>query len=199
MVSRWFRISFAENALRRFAAERGISPDSLHAPDAVALSIAFYRSMRAQHALIGNEHGHDDTWRDSVCSIGYTGQRCVAPESRRVEGGWVGTCPAGHRITRPIRSMRVASCSECPPRRFDPRFVFTWTHRGQAALMHLNYLSELRTLTTGTPGPDQLAPGTTVRVSAPGPYAGVVGRIQRRAGPGFRSGSTRPDDRPTVR
>jgi len=55
VVSRWFRISFAENALRRFAAERGISPDSLHAPDAVALSIAFYRSMRAQHALIGNE------------------------------------------------------------------------------------------------------------------------------------------------
>ena len=55
MVSRWFRISFAENALRRFAAERGASLEALRASDALALSIAFYRSMRAQHALIGNE------------------------------------------------------------------------------------------------------------------------------------------------
>jgi hypothetical protein len=55
VVSRWFRISFAENALRRFAAERGTVLDTMHAPDALSLSIAFYRSMRAQHALIGNE------------------------------------------------------------------------------------------------------------------------------------------------
>lgn len=55
MVSRWFRISFAENALRRFADESGVALDTLHAPDAVALSIGFYRSMRAQHALVGNE------------------------------------------------------------------------------------------------------------------------------------------------
>ncbi len=46
--------------------------------------------------------------------------------------------------------------------------------------MHPSYLSELRALTTGTPGPGQLAPGTTVRVTAPGSYAGVVGQIQRR-------------------
>jgi hypothetical protein len=55
VVSRWFRISFAENALRRFAAERGTVIDTMHASDAVSLSLAFYRGMRAQHALIGNE------------------------------------------------------------------------------------------------------------------------------------------------
>ena len=44
-----------ESALRRFAAERSSDLDTLHASDAVALSIAFYRSMRAQHALISNE------------------------------------------------------------------------------------------------------------------------------------------------
>ena len=44
-----------ESALRRFAAERGADLTALHASDAVALSIAFYRSMRAQHALISNE------------------------------------------------------------------------------------------------------------------------------------------------
>src|ERR1700712_2414585 len=55
MVSRWFRIAYAENALRRFAAEQGVELSTLHASEAVALSLAFYRGMRAQHALIGNE------------------------------------------------------------------------------------------------------------------------------------------------
>lgn len=41
--------------MRRFAAERGTSLELLRAPDAVGLSIAFYRSMRAQHVLIANE------------------------------------------------------------------------------------------------------------------------------------------------
>jgi len=55
VVSRWFRISFAENALRRFAAETAAPLDALKAPDAVALAIAFYRDRRAQHARITDE------------------------------------------------------------------------------------------------------------------------------------------------
>ncbi len=55
MVSRWFRISFAENALRRFAAEKSVPLDTLHAPDAVALALAFYDERRAQHARITDE------------------------------------------------------------------------------------------------------------------------------------------------
>ena len=55
MVARWFRISFAENALRRFAAENTLQLDTLHAPDAVALALAFYRDRRAQHARVTDE------------------------------------------------------------------------------------------------------------------------------------------------
>jgi hypothetical protein len=55
VVSRWFRISFAENALRRFAAETSVPLDTLHAPDAVALALAFYRERRAQHARVTDE------------------------------------------------------------------------------------------------------------------------------------------------
>ena len=55
MVARWFRISFAENALRRFAAESSVPLETLHAPDAVALALAFYRERRAQHARISDE------------------------------------------------------------------------------------------------------------------------------------------------
>lgn len=47
--------------------------------------------------------------------------------------------------------------------------------------MHPNYLSELRALMNGTAADCLLlGPGTTVRVTAPGPYAGVLGRIQKR-------------------
>jgi hypothetical protein len=55
VVARWFRISFAENALRRFAAETKAPLDTLRAPDAVALAIGFYRERRAQHARITDE------------------------------------------------------------------------------------------------------------------------------------------------
>jgi len=55
VVARWFRISFAENALRRFAAENTLQLDTLHAPDAVALALAFYRDRRAQHARVTDE------------------------------------------------------------------------------------------------------------------------------------------------
>jgi len=55
VVARWFRISFAENALRRFAAEGSVSLDSLRAPDAVSLALDFYRDRRAQHARITDE------------------------------------------------------------------------------------------------------------------------------------------------
>ena len=55
MVARWFRISFAENALRRFAAESSVTLGALRAPDAVTLALTFYRDRRAQHARITDE------------------------------------------------------------------------------------------------------------------------------------------------
>jgi len=55
VVARWFRISYAENALRRFAAESSVPLETLRAPDAVAFALAFYRDRRAQHARATDE------------------------------------------------------------------------------------------------------------------------------------------------
>ncbi|MFC5501709.1 hypothetical protein ACFPJ4_05560 [Lysinimonas soli] len=55
MVARWFRISYAENALRRFATDGGHSLETLRATEAVALALAFYRERRAQHTRITDE------------------------------------------------------------------------------------------------------------------------------------------------
>lgn len=55
MVARWFRISYAENAFRRFAAEGAVPIEALHAPDAVTLALDFYRDRRAQHARVTDE------------------------------------------------------------------------------------------------------------------------------------------------
>jgi hypothetical protein len=55
VASGWFRIAFAENALRRFAADRGTDLTRLRSGDAVALGLAFYRERRAQHARISDE------------------------------------------------------------------------------------------------------------------------------------------------
>lgn len=55
MASGWFRIAYAENALRRFAADRGTDLAALRTGDAVALALAFYRERRAQHARVADE------------------------------------------------------------------------------------------------------------------------------------------------
>jgi hypothetical protein len=50
--TRWFRISFAENAFRRFLATAGRTPESLRAPESLALVSGFYADHRAQHTRI---------------------------------------------------------------------------------------------------------------------------------------------------
>ena len=55
MASGWFRIGYAENALRRFAAERGTDLNAVRTSEALALGIAFYRDRRAQHARVSDE------------------------------------------------------------------------------------------------------------------------------------------------
>ena len=55
MASGWFRIGFAENALRRFAAERATDLQALRATDMVTLALDFYRERRGQHARIHDE------------------------------------------------------------------------------------------------------------------------------------------------
>lgn len=55
MASRWFRIAYAENALRRFAAEGGADLMHLRASEAIALGLDFYRERRGQHARVHDE------------------------------------------------------------------------------------------------------------------------------------------------
>jgi len=110
------------------------------------------------HALAGHRHGHDATWRAIARGIGSTGLRTVAPAAPTIEPDWVGTCPAGHTMRRHRRPSGVGSCSQCA-RRFDDRFLLTWTYRGRK-------LADV---------------GSRVRVTAPGRWSGSVGTVRRVA------------------
>ena len=55
MATRWFRIAYAENALRRFAVDRGADLSGMRTPDAIGLAVDFYRDRRAQHARVDDE------------------------------------------------------------------------------------------------------------------------------------------------
>ena len=81
------------------------------------------------HALVGPRHGHDEVWRAMAVRIGCSGQRCSSEDAPTIDGDWVGTCPAGHRVTRHRRPERPAACRTCSPR-FDVAHLLTWTHRG---------------------------------------------------------------------
>ncbi|HWH26933.1 MAG TPA: hypothetical protein VNT53_09835 [Pseudolysinimonas sp.] len=55
MPSRWFRISFVENAFRRFVTESDRTLDSPRAAETLGLVLAFYREKRAQHSSVADE------------------------------------------------------------------------------------------------------------------------------------------------
>lgn len=131
------------------------------------------------HALAGPRAQHGPHWRAIALSIGSTGERCVDRAAPRIEGGWVGTCPAGHRLTRHRRPTRVVTCGRCT-RRFDLHHLLTWTHHGQPGVMHVNYLAELDALRSGITPALALPLGTPVRITVPGRYAGLPGVIVRR-------------------
>lgn len=130
------------------------------------------------HALVGPEHAHDRVWRVTALRIGCSGRRCVDSEAPRVGGAWVGVCPAGHVKERHRRPERVVSCGRCSST-FSADHVLEWTHRGRAAVMHPNYVAELEALQAGK-RLTVVAPGSRVRISAPGDYAGRVGRVLKR-------------------
>jgi hypothetical protein len=60
--TRWFRISFAENAFRRFIAASNRPLEALRMPDALTLVAGFYADHRAQHARI-NDGGDRLLWQ----------------------------------------------------------------------------------------------------------------------------------------
>lgn len=82
------------------------------------------------HARVGARHGHDAVWAAEARRIGASGRRLVSSEAPRIEGRWVGTCPAGHRVTRMRRPSAPVSCSRCA-RRFSLAHLIDWTYDGQ--------------------------------------------------------------------
>lgn len=134
------------------------------------------------HALVGAEHGHDRVWRAAAVRIGCSGTRCVPADAPKVEGDWVGICPAGHRSTAHRQPVRVRSCPDCSPG-FDAAALFTWTHRGREVPMHPSYVAELARLRRPAvvPRPRHLlAVGERVRLTGGGKYGGMVGTIVKR-------------------
>lgn len=139
------------------------------------------------HALVGPGHQHDAVWRATATRIGCSGDRCVSPDAPRVQGDWVGTCPAGHQRHRHRRPQRPQSCARCHPA-FDARHLLTWTFRGRRVRMSPGYEAELALLQAvsarAVDGPPatvlRLAPGSRARCLAPGRYYGVVGNVVKR-------------------
>lgn len=150
---------------------------AVHSPDHVTDTILH----EIAHALVGPTHGHDEVWSATARRIGCTGSRCVPADAPRVEGDWVGTCPAGHRTTAHRRPERVKACNKCSDS-FDLASVFTWTLGGRPAHMLPRYEAELKTLRAQAAGeevaPPRLSVGRRVRLGGSGEYAGRVGVVE---------------------
>ena len=135
------------------------------------------------HALVGPPHGHDAVWRAMALRIGCSGERCTSDDAPGIDGDWVGTCQAGHRMTRHRRPERPSSCRTCSPS-FDVANLLSWTFRGQPAQMRPGYRAELERLTAAaaTPAPTgRVKLGEPVRIVIPGSkYDGVTGTLVKR-------------------
>jgi len=149
------------------------------------------------HALAGPAVGHGPAWKELAVRIGCSAARCVPEEAPRVDAPWVGTCPAGHTVSRHRRPARVLACKQCSPR-FSPDAVFEWRWRGRVVPMSPTYAAELARLPPGSgvtvaaprssppshPGPTAAQPGVPVgarvRLGGRGRYAGLVGTVEKR-------------------
>lgn len=135
------------------------------------------------HALVGPRHGHDAVWRATARRIGCSGDRVVRREAPELEGAWVGTCAAGHRVTRHRRPDRPAACRSCGPA-FALAHLLTWTHHGETVPMPPGYETQLHRLRArpadGPLSPVALRPGERARVLAHGRFHGAVGTLVKR-------------------
>jgi len=79
------------------------------------------------HALAGTDHGHDSTWRAICRRIGAKPERLASEDDGPAPlMRYTGTCPNGHTVQRQRLPRNPVSCAKCA-RRFDPRYLLTWT------------------------------------------------------------------------
>lgn len=80
------------------------------------------------HAVAGHAAAHGPEWKRVARDLGYVGGTTHHGETATELAPWVGRCPAGHITYRHRRPARETSCAKCS-RRFDQRYLFTWTRR----------------------------------------------------------------------
>ena len=80
------------------------------------------------HALAGPKAGHSAKWKKIATSLGYQHKRISGEQIGNATAKLVGTCPNGHVVYRHRKPKTPLSCSRCS-RRFDYRFLITWTER----------------------------------------------------------------------
>lgn len=80
------------------------------------------------HAVAGRTAAHGPEWKRVAAELGYVGGTTHHGETATELAPWVGRCPAGHVTYRHRRPARETSCAVCS-RRFDQRYLFTWTRR----------------------------------------------------------------------
>lgn len=140
------------------------------------------------HALVGPGHGHDETWRRQAVAIGSTGQRCYSAEEPVVPGRWQGRCTAGHVVHRHRRPARLLLCGRCRGLPEEER-VLAWTldgtpvghdRLGPVVAGELEQLRARSRTRTSRPAGSPLQVGALVRITAPGRYHGMPGRVVRR-------------------
>ena len=119
------RAGQTDHTRRRITLSRALM--ELYSPDEVRETVLH----EIAHARVGAAHGHDAVWAAEARRIGSTGRRLIAPEAPRVEGRWLGRCPAGHTVTRIRRPSVPLACATCA-RSFRIENLLDWEHDGVA-------------------------------------------------------------------
>ena len=97
------------------------------------------------HAIAGHSAGHGYEWRRVAREIGLKNPQRTASFDTTSIDPWVGTCPAGHTVTRPGAPRRLRSCALCH-RGFSADHLLTWTKHGEEVEMPRQYRLELMML-----------------------------------------------------
>lgn len=118
------RAGLTDHARRRISLSRALMElyDEAEVRETVLHEIA--------HARVGAAHGHDAVWRAEARRLGASGRRLVPRDAPQVAGRWVGTCPAGHTVSRMRRPTTPLACARCS-RRFSLANLLEWTLDGR--------------------------------------------------------------------